>query len=200
MWLPRAAAAPCAPDPLAPSCCGQQAAPTAQHSCWSQSQPGRRGHRAARHHRSPTPNAAFPPRLPRLDATSLSLSLPLSRAPLSLSHTPSRVTLHQPSLSLPLYHHARRGQSITPARAADLLGAASLHERGAARVAVAVSRARKRLLVAARLKRVQPRVAELDVDLGRAERQGGGRIAAGNAQGRSRGRGSVRAVHSVCAV
>ena len=101
-----AAAAPCAPDPLALSCCGQQAAPTrdgaalllepnAAGQAWL-----RRGHRAARHHRSPTPNAAFPPRLPRRDATSLSLSPPLSLSLLSLSHTPSRVTLHRPSPSL----------------------------------------------------------------------------------------------------
>merc|ERR1719263_976770 len=44
-------------------------------------------------------------------------------------------------------------------------GAASLHDRRTARVAVAISRARERLLVAARLECVQSRLAELDVDL-----------------------------------
>eukprot|EP00964_Phaeocystis_antarctica_P097160 scaffold63328_cov59-Phaeocystis_antarctica.AAC.4 len=80
-------------------------------------------------------------------------------------------------------HHASLGQSITDS---PPLGAASLHERGAARVAVAVSRARERLLVAARLQRVQPRVAELDEDLGRVGGGSRGRVAVGSRQGMRR--------------
>ena len=197
-----AAAAPCAPDPLALSCCGQQAAPTrdgaalllepnAAGQAWL-----RRGHRAARHHRSPTPNAAFPPQLPRRDATSLSLSHPPSLSRSSLSHTHPLASLYigplPPSLS-----PRKAGPEHHPSSSRwSLLGAASLHERGATRVAVAVSRARKRLLVAARLKRVQPRVAELDVDLGRAE----GRVAVGSRQGMRRVAAGVEAVCGQCTV
>jgi hypothetical protein len=122
---------------------------------------------------------------------SLSRSLALSLS-LSLSLSPSR--LHRPTLSLPRYHREGGARASPPAGAASpLLGAASLHDRGTARVAVAVSRARDRLLVAARLKRVHTRVAELDIDLGR--------VAAGSRQGRRRiAAGSRKCAGSVCAV
>ena len=126
---------------------------------------------------------------------SLSLSPPsLSRS--SLSHTHPLASLYigplPPSLS-----PRKAGPEHHPSSSRwPLLGAASLHERGATRVAVAVSRARKRLLVAARLKRVQPRVAELDVDLGRAE----GRVAVGSRQGMRRVAAGVEAVCGQCTV
>mmetsp|Transcript_17520 Transcript_17520/g.35616 ORF Transcript_17520/g.35616 Transcript_17520/m.35616 type:complete len:237 (+) Transcript_17520:118-828(+) len=91
---------------------------------------------------------------------SLSPLLSLARAlSLTVSH------LHRPVIgpSSAVAHLARRGRGAATSPSHRPIGA-SLDESGAARVAVTISGARQGLLVAARLERMQTRIAELDVD------------------------------------